>query len=175
MTKTLQEIEQENRRLILEAVHGCSYKEALEKELGVGCILEKAVNAGSYIGWCEILKYEQDDFLPSLISYGHTLHEWVEPSDWQWGKFTYQIIGKPLTLSRVLLALSKKASPYHMLFLHAIEATYYPNPNGAKIGIFDAFDEDKEVAWWELYKETLEEQSEETQRQINQFLNNEQH
>jgi hypothetical protein len=30
MTKSLQEIQQENRRLILEAVHGCSYEEALK-------------------------------------------------------------------------------------------------------------------------------------------------
>jgi hypothetical protein len=34
MTKSLEEIQQENRRLILEAIHGCSYEEALEKEAG---------------------------------------------------------------------------------------------------------------------------------------------
>lgn len=33
MIKTLQEIQEENRRLILEAIHGVSYGEALRKEI----------------------------------------------------------------------------------------------------------------------------------------------
>lgn len=30
--KSLEQIQQENRKFILEAIHGCSYEEALEKE-----------------------------------------------------------------------------------------------------------------------------------------------
>ena len=32
MTKSLSEIQKENRKFILEAIHGCSYEEALKKE-----------------------------------------------------------------------------------------------------------------------------------------------
>ena len=32
MQKSLSEIQKENRKFILEAIHGCSYEEALEKE-----------------------------------------------------------------------------------------------------------------------------------------------
>lgn len=71
-----------------------------------------------------------------------------------------KVLPKPLTLSRVLLSLAK----------YPIEATYYPNPNGAKIGIFDAFDDDKDMAWWDLEKETLEQQSPEMQISIAKLL-----
>ena len=37
MEKSLEQIQQENRKFILEAIHGCSYEEALKKELGFGC------------------------------------------------------------------------------------------------------------------------------------------
>ena len=37
MQKSLEQIQQDNRKFILEAIHGCSYEEALKKELGVGC------------------------------------------------------------------------------------------------------------------------------------------
>jgi hypothetical protein len=37
MQKTLEQIQQENRKFILEAIHGCRYEEALKKELGFGC------------------------------------------------------------------------------------------------------------------------------------------
>ena len=37
MTKTLEQIQKENRKFILEAIHGCSYDEALKKEEGSTC------------------------------------------------------------------------------------------------------------------------------------------
>ena len=37
MTKSLEQIQQENIKFILEAIHGCSYEEALKKELGFNC------------------------------------------------------------------------------------------------------------------------------------------
>ena len=37
MTKTLEQIQQENRKFILEAIHRCDYDEALNKELDIGC------------------------------------------------------------------------------------------------------------------------------------------
>ena len=105
MTKSLQEIQKENRKFILEAIHGCSYEEAF-------------------------------------------------------------------TLSRVLLAFKIK--------------DVKKNGNGIVFnydwGNFSSLDENKHgygfipyifchLFYWDLKKETLEEQSEETQRGINKLFN----
>ena len=37
MTKTLKQIQQENKKIILESIHNCDYQEALQKEIGFGC------------------------------------------------------------------------------------------------------------------------------------------
>ena len=114
MTKSLQEIQKENRKFILEAIYGCSYEEALEKEWGEN--------------W-------DDDF-----------------------KCT--IIGKPITLNRVLLALKDKRIGFYDDSLGEIwrgEVCYRE-------------DMVEYICDWDLKKETLEEQSEETQRRVNKLL-----
>ena len=67
---------------------------------------------------------------------------------------------KPITLDKVLIVASN------------CNATYYPDSNGLKVGIFNHDkDESKEfLAEWDLTKTTLEEQSEGTQRIINKLL-----
>ena len=87
MTKPLEQIQKENRKFILEAIHGCSYEEALEKELGVGCkiILE---------GWLDIKSY--DYTITDTDTFKISRDQIIE------------VIGKPLTLSRVLVAFKNK-------------------------------------------------------------------
>lgn len=115
MTKSLEQIQQENRKFILEAIHGCSYEEALKKEYA-----KKGNNTISV----PFREYE----------------------------------GEELTLSRVLLAILKSDKYYKEMWFdqkfYALELLKF----GSKKVSFD------------LTKETLEEQSEETQRGINSYL-----
>jgi hypothetical protein len=154
---TLEEIQEESRKAIIIANNpeAKTYEEALEMELEKGCYFLK------------------DDKVLYLVEYRdskqNTLHA-REPSKWILGSFWpmenlfkkhCKIIGKPLTLDRVLIAASN------------LEATYYPDSNGLKIGIFNHDkDEEKEfLAMWDLTKTTLELQTEETQRKIHKLLN----
>lgn len=102
MTKTLEQIQKENRKFILEAIHGCSYYESARHEIT-------------------------------------------------------EIIGQPLTLSRVLLALLKANK--------SVGAILAQNKSGFYINL-------RSDMPWDIKFETLEEQTEETQRGINKLFNN---
>lgn len=149
MTKPLEQIQQENRKFIFEAIHGCSYEEAIEKELGVGCKVKikrffstKDFNEEIFIidNYCD---FSTENLFRTI---GSPYHNEIT-----------EIIGKPLTLSRVLLALPS-------------ELYYYKNGN--LLYIAKPNQDPKEQITWDLTKETLEEQSEETQRAINKLFNN---
>lgn len=104
MTKSLEQIQKENREFILEAIHhGCSYEKALQKELK---------------------------------------------------------IGKPLTFNRVLLAINITFNGYLGNFYFDEDFVHIVHLE------FDGVS-------FDLTKETLEEQSEETQRAINKILKGE--
>lgn len=119
--ETLQEIQQENRRLILEEVHGVSYEKALEKEI-------------EFAGWSFD---EEKDLLEHNV-------------------FTYCF---RVTLNRVLLALEKQfKNEYHKMIFQDGQL------------FFICLRENAIQFYWDLTKETLEEQNEETQRQINELL-----
>jgi len=147
----IEQIQKENRRFILEAIHGVSYDEALQKELGVGC----KVKVKSFIS-------TQDFNKETLVidNYCDFFDEsFFKTIDSRHTKEIIEIIGKPLTLNRVL----KGIDPFgnygciagHICKVNRKEATY-------------AF-----ICEWNLELETLEEQSEETQRVINQLLTGE--
>ena len=159
MEKSLEQIQQENRKFILEAIHGCSYEEALKKELSVGCKVKikrfmstQNFNEEIFVidDYCDFFN---ESFFKTTDSHRH--NEITE------------IIGKPLTLSRVLLALKDE------------QIGFYDNCLGEvwKGHIYDwDIKEDRPdrleyVCDWDLKKETLEEQTEETQRKINEFFN----
>ena len=155
MTKSLEQIQQENRKIILEAIHGCSYKEALKKELGVGCKVKikrfmstQDFNEEIFVidDYCDFFN---ESFFKTTDSHRH--NEITE------------IIGKPLTLSRVLLALKSKedlSNPKkYELYLGITKLFYYNYAKNIELVL-------------DLKKETLEEQSEETQRKINELFNN---
>ncbi len=167
MTKTLEQIQQENRKFILEAIHGCSYEEALEKELGVGCkVIDKKHQFFGELSPTEMtLVYgnavdgEESDLLYFLHFRGNPGVRFSKQDIFDKNKF--EIIGKPLTLSRVLLALKSKedlSNPKKTLFYEGITKLFYYNyPKNIELVL-------------DLTKETLEEQTEETQREINELL-----
>jgi len=133
--KTLEQIQQENRKFILEANYGCSYEEALEKELGVNC---KIILDGSF----------------GIKNYDYTI---TDNDNFKINRDQIiEIIGKPLTLSRVLLAL-----PSELYYYKSGNLLYITKPN----------QDPKEQITWDLAKETLEEQTEWTQRKINKLFN----
>ena len=116
MTKTIEQIQKENRKLILQAIHGCSYDEALKIE-------------GQKI--------------------------------------------KPLTLSRLLLAFKNKEvkTCYEDEIIFNIAGSQF-----CGLKLEDEFHNSHYslygVCLWNLELETLEEQTEETQRKINELFTN---
>ena len=141
MEKSLEQIQQENRKFILEAIHGCSYEEALKKEEGDFCHYLYQTNYGeqTIIGDVKSYGYNKDKHFPNA--------------------FLIKIIGKPLTLSRVLLAISK-----HGYYDDIFFGDLYNDS-------FETLEFDIKGVSFDLTKETLEEQTEETQRGLNEFFN----
>ena len=155
MQKSLSEIQKENRKFILEAIHGCSYEEALKKEEGDFCHYLYQTNYGeqTIIGDVKSYGYNKDKHFPNA--------------------FLIKIIGKPLTLSRVLLAFKNKEIKSilgdDLIFNFAgsqfcglkLEEKFH-NSHYSLYGICP----------WNPELETLEEQTEETQTKINELFNN---
>ena len=229
MTKSLQEIQKENRKFILEAIHGCSYEEALQKEWGENCIIEDCILNGSEMAsWGRVIKDNRHKSLYANIDSGNQLEFSVNWDD----DFKCTIIGKPITLNRVLLTLKSKEDLFnpkrYEICLGTTRLFYYDylrfrelvgdistkdlTEEGLKnledyestkhriievigkpltlsrvllalkdkqIGFYDKdlgaiwkgeYIHDDYIYEWDLTKETLEEQSEETQRGINSYL-----
>ena len=138
MQKSLSEIQKENRKFILEAIHGCSYEEALEKEYA-----KKGNNTISV----PFREYE----------------------------------GEELTLSRVLLAFKKKLKLINYgdeIIFNIAGSQFCGLSVKDSCGIYNIFEESYAptytvygICLWNLELETLEEQTEETQRKINELFN----
>ena len=127
MTKTLEQIQKENRKFILEAIHGCSCEEALKKEIGFGCdILVEGEYRNFENGkhkWgkgsitIDSSVYIDDINLKEGIIYT------AEFSD----EKIIEVIGKPITLNRVLLAFKNRDARVHnktFVFSYAWERFY---------------------------------------------------
>jgi hypothetical protein len=161
MTKTLQEIQEFNRRKIICAVNGTeNYEEALEKELTFGCIVIDLKH--QFFGVKDphemTLVYDTEDGVyyfdhyrgnPFLLIHINKILD----------KERFQIIGKPLTLDRVLLAI-QRSSNWLAFWMNCHGDMIYEklnktNKRGKEIKIR-----------WNLTEPTLEKQSEETQRAI---------
>lgn len=167
MTKTLEQIQKENRKFILEAIHGCSYEEALKKELGVGCkVIDKRHQFFGISCPVEMTLFygngvdgEESDLLYFMHFRGNPGVRFSKQDIFDKNKF--EIIGKPLTLSRVLLALKSKEDlsdrKKYELYLGITKLFYYNYPKNIELVL-------------DLTKETLEEQSKEDQTKINNLL-----
>lgn len=159
--KTLEQIQEENRKFIIMANNPTAktYEEALEMELSfsVGCEFEYRIHKGtSPIKTISMGNVSNNlNLHPSYVAEDDpkdSNDDWITPinigseKDLTFGinkKWITKIIGKPLTLSRVLNAFGKKR--FNLLTI-----------------ILDS--------WDDLSKETLEEQSEKTQREINKLI-----
>lgn len=172
MTKTLQEIQKENRKFILEAIYGCSYEEALQKEWGENCLIEDCIlNGEEMASWGRVIKDNRHKSLYANIDSGDQLEFSINWDD----DFKCTIIGKPITLNRVFLAFKNKDVKIYnksLVFSYEWESFYpliedtesaYPVYKLWNLFIFD----------WDLTKETLEEQTENTQRGVNKLLTGE--
>jgi hypothetical protein len=143
--KTLEQIQEENRKAIILANNpeAKDYDEALEMELGVGCRFDSGESV--FFIFRETMEHlyfsQEGDF-------------WIEKLRPEHIK-DHRIIGKPLTLDRVLIGASK------------VSLTYYPHSNGLNLNSHIIWEL---LAMWNLTKPTLEDQSEETQRVINKLL-----
>ena len=155
MTKTLKQIQQENRKFILEAIHGCSYEEALKKELGFNCkVIDKKHQFFGESAPVEMtLVCEGGDEISDLLYFLHFRGNPCVSFSKQdiFDKDKFEIIGKPITLSRVLLAIYKHE--YYEDILFDYSSVYLKGVS------------------FDLTKETLEEQSEEVQTKINELFN----
>jgi hypothetical protein len=151
--QTLQKIQEENRRLILEAIHGCSYEEALEKEkFKIGSLVKI-----------------KDDFRDEIYSFaGHSYVTTPYQGDIDYACLTSTDIsgfsvmlaqlsewyGKPLTLDRVLLAISNITN----------RNPFESSNDLINLKVKNCFID------WNLEKETLELQEESVQISINKLL-----
>ena len=131
MTKSLQEIQKENRKFILEAIYGCSYDEIVQKEVN----------------------HNYNHNIDALLYALNVVSDKKER--------IADFLNAPLTLSRVLLALKSKEDLFnpkrYEICLGTTRLFYYNYLKNIELVL-------------DLTKETLEEQSEETQRGVNKLL-----
>lgn len=157
----LKQIQEENRKAVIMACNpeAKTYEEALEMELNnqVPCVVKikyKPIEQEHEKLIFYTLKTETNDELIEMG--GKRIHK----------KFMSRIIGGQLTLNRVLVALSDKL--YQMDIRQEV---YITNLKFLTMSAFGGVRLEETVIFeWNLTKETLEEQSEETQRKISKLL-----
>ena len=159
----IKEIQEYNRKKIICAVHGTDdYEAALKMELERGCRVE----VWDLYGGSELTIY---DYMRSYNSAcfiefeNNSYYELINCIVAKEGKRTVKlnkIIGKPITLDRILIALEKVSNSFIEIGLYA---------NGEIYSLFGT-DNLIKICKWDLTKQTLEEQTEETQLQIAKLL-----
>lgn len=152
MTKILEQIQKENRKFILEAIHGCSYDEALKKEIGFGCDIVVQNYVCGVKDKTEILTIDKSVKICDITGLFVFTGDDKKPSE------IIEIIGKPITFDRVLLAIQ-----FSNIEIECDRFVFKKLTISYSIYKIDKFD-------WDLTIETLEQQSEETQREINKIL-----
>ena len=153
--KNLEQIQEENRKAIILANNpeAKDYDEALEMELE-SCDIDCAVMVKKYNN-CEQLYSEIVFFTNRNPDSTFTA---VGGKSYKLSRIK-KIIGKPLTLERIILSLHSQNLDMssHAPIFGLVADTFY-------------FDTTKVLWNWDLTKTTLEEQTEETQRAINKLL-----
>ena len=152
MKKTLEQIQKENRKFILEAIHNCNYEEALRKEIGFGCDIVVQNYVCGVKDKTEILTIDKSVKICDLTGLFVFTGDDKKPSE------IIEIIGKPITFDRVLLAIQ-----FSNIEIECDRFVFKKLTISYSIYKIDKFD-------WDLTSETLEQQSEETQREINKLL-----
>tara|TARA_S200002703_G_scaffold96071_1_gene83031 strand:- start:622 stop:1107 length:486 start_codon:yes stop_codon:yes gene_type:complete len=160
--KILKQVQEENRKFIIMANNPTAktYEEALEMELGVGCIASVNGNDPQPIV-AQGFDYDKQEKVFGF-TYAKDIESTCNDSIFFFPNCSdLKIIGKPLTLDRVLIAFKSMGLGYLNDSLFVIDNNIDSRYN----------DEKKIICDWDLTKETLEEQSEETQRKFNQLIN----
>ena len=151
MKKTLEQIQKENRKFILEAIHGCSYDEALKKEIGFGCDIVVQNYVCGVKDTTEIITLDKSIRICDLTGL-FVFAKDNKPLE------IIEIIGKPITFDRVLLAIQ-----FSNIEIECDRFVFKKLTISYSIYKIDKFD-------WDLTSETLEQQSQETQKQINKIF-----
>jgi hypothetical protein len=151
MKKTLEQIQKENRKFILEAIHGCSYDEALKKEIGFGCDIVMQNYVCGVKDTTEIITLDKSIGICDLTGL-FVFAKDNKPLE------IIEIIGKPITFDRVLLAIQ-----FSNIEIECDRFVFKKLTISYSIYKIDKFD-------WDLTSETLEQQSQETQKQINKIF-----
>jgi len=157
--KTLKQIQEENRKFIIMANNPTAktYDEALEMELEFGCeVIIDNINCPITITYESVIKsyYAWGNKSRKDLNFGSD--RYIKLIDDNREEYVQKIIGKPLTLSRVLISICEIYSKIEHSDI--IDNIY----------IYDIYEQKK--IKWDLTKECLEEQSEETQRKINELI-----
>lgn len=163
MSKDIKQIQEENRKAIICAVHGTDdYEEALKRELGKRCIVVVwDILGGTELTIYDYLKEEKQASFERFLS-----NSYYELSDNPFVKGDElkvelrKIIGKPLTLDRVLLSMEYIDYQIIPSLDQELEIETSNEFSGKKF-------------YWNLTKQTLEEQTKRTQFAINELLNKE--
>ena len=152
MSKSLEQIQKENRKAIIMACNSesKSYEEALKMELGFGCELWIGDRVTIIV---DIYDMADNRYFKAFdTKSGCILENELEYLTQE------EILGKPLTLDRILLTLSK---------IQELQDQYWFRCEGNSF-IFQYYDD--EIIIWNLTKPTLEMQTKEVQRSINKIL-----
>ena len=160
--KTLEQIQEENRKVIIMANNpeAKDYDEALEMEIEYGCKIYDLTHTFFGVPDSTEMTLISGDFKQDNV--GSFLHYRGDPTIKEGFKYLlnkndYKIIGKPLTLDRVLIA-----------FKNNEDIHYYTSNDIFYIALVNQ-DPDDQIEW-DLTKETLEQQSEEVQIAINEMI-----
>lgn len=160
--KTLKQ--EENRKFIIMANNPTAktYDEALEMELGYGCIASVNGNDPQPI-IAQGFDYDKQEKVFGF-TYAKDIDSTCDDSIFFFPNCSdLKILGKPLTLSRVLISLGNKS-----FFTKNGKISF----SYEKWGIQNGFN--RVIGYcrvdWDLTKETLEDQSEETQRKFNELI-----
>jgi len=158
--KTLEQIQEENRKLIILANNSEAkdYDEALEMESRqVGCQVKTTQSPFSPKHKKTVISnILWDDGIDEAVNERFYCHR--DDHTFTVIKQDCKIIGKPLTLDRILIALQSQEIGFLDGYLFELEDKGYD-------GMVEQF-----ICEWNLTKPTLEEQTEKTQRAINTLL-----
>jgi hypothetical protein len=172
--KTLEQIQEENRKLIILANNpeAENYEKALHMEIKQeGCILESARDIWKEyfsVNFHRVNNYNKNSSGEPLLKQDFIGVDNTRKVDAGYNK----ILGKPLTLDRILRSLPN----YNLFNIITLK-------NCCKISVLIGINKDKDPKTnpeeeisiykemiWDLTKPTLEQQPEETQREINKLL-----
>jgi hypothetical protein len=157
--KSMKTIQEQNREFIIMANNPTAktYEEALEMELGFGCEVI-CTNQEYRKDWVQrvVTVYDNDTI--------RTDWDCLKPME-GFVKEDIKIIGKPLTLNRVLIAFNFIV--ISDLFFSSVYLDSYKNVICLRR---DRYEDYEDYIDWDLTKETLEEQSEEVQIAINKMI-----